>query len=244
MTCRQAFVLRRKPPLTKQENMQETSLSPKDAAIIYSGGLDSTTLLYEERQHIALAITFDYGSNHARREIACAKYHCAQLCIEHLVIPLDFIKQYFTSSLTSGADAIPDGNYDDDNMRSTVVPFRNGIMLSVACGIAESRGLTRVLIANHGGDHAIYPDCRPDFINAMDNAMQSGTYIHVAIEAPFTHLNKGDIVRKGTALGIDYTKTYSCYKGGEQHCGTCGTCNERKEAFAQAGIIDPTIYEN
>ena len=144
-----------------------------------SGGLDSTTLLYDERDRIALAITFDYGGNHNAREAACAARHCAKLGVEHLVIDLGFIGQHFASSLTAGADAIPDGSYDDDNMRSTVVPFRNGIMLSVACGLAESRGLTRVLIANHGGDHAIYPDCRPDFVAAMDAAMQAGTYANV-----------------------------------------------------------------
>lgn len=215
-----------------------------DSVIIYSGGLDSTTLLYEERERIALAVTFDYGSNHAAREIACARWHCQHLGIEHLVIDLAFIGKYFTSSLTAGADAIPEGNYDDENMRSTVVPFRNGIMLSVACGLAESRGLKRVLIANHGGDHAIYPDCRPEFIKAMDEAMTAGTYEGVQLVAPYTNITKGDIVKKGIALGIDYGKTYSCYRGKERHCGRCGTCQERKEAFAEAGIIDPTNYED
>ena len=215
-----------------------------DSVIIYSGGLDSTTLLYEERERIALAVTFDYGSNHAAREIACARWHCQHLGIEHLVIDLAFIGKYFASSLTAGADAIPEGNYDDENMRSAVVPFRNGIMLSVACGLAESRGLKRVLIANHGGDHAIYPDCRPEFIKAMDEAMTAGTYEGVQLVAPYTNITKGDIVRKGIALGIDYGKTYSCYRGKERHCGRCGTCQERKEAFAEAGIIDPTNYED
>ncbi len=216
----------------------------KDSVIIYSGGLDSTTLLYEERERIALAVTFDYGSNHAAREIACARWHCEHLGIEHLVIDLAFIGKYFDSSLTAGADAIPEGNYDDENMRSTVVPFRNGIMLSVACGLAESRGLKRVLIANHGGDHAIYPDCRPEFVKAMDNAMTAGTYEGVKLAAPYTNITKGDIVKKGVALGIDYSKTYSCYRGKEHHCGRCGTCQERKEAFKEAGIIDPTNYED
>ena len=215
----------------------------KDSVIIYSGGLDSTTLLYEERERIALAVTFDYGSNHSARETACARHHCEQLGIEHLVIPLSFIGRYFQSSLLSGADAIPEGNYDDTNMKSTVVPFRNGIMLSVACGLAESRGLQRVLIANHGGDHAIYPDCRPGFVDAMDGAMQAGTYDGVRLAAPYTHLSKADLVRRGAALGIDYSQTYSCYRGGEHHCGTCGTCRERQEAFRQAGVADPTQYE-
>ena len=214
----------------------------KDSVIVYSGGLDSTTLLYEERERVALAVTFDYGSNHAAREIACARHHCALLGIEHLVIELGFMGQYFQSSLLSGADAIPSGNYDEENMKSTVVPFRNGIMLSIACGLAESRGLKRVLIANHGGDHAIYPDCRPEFIDAMDAAMRAGTYVNVEIAAPYTNLSKADLVRRGAKLGVDYSQTYSCYRGGEQHCGTCGTCTERREAFREAGIPDPTEY--
>jgi 7-cyano-7-deazaguanine synthase len=214
----------------------------KDSVIIYSGGLDSTTLLYEERERVALAVTFDYGSNHAAREIACARHHCALLGIEHLVIELGFMGRYFQSSLLSGGDAIPSGNYDEENMKSTVVPFRNGIMLSIACGLAESRGLKRVLIANHGGDHAIYPDCRPEFIDAMDAAMRAGTYVNVEIAAPYTNLSKADLVRRGAKLGVDYGQTYSCYRGGEQHCGTCGTCTERREAFREAGIPDPTAY--
>ena len=215
----------------------------RDSVIVYSGGLDSTTLLYEERERVALAVTFDYGSNHATREIGCARWHCGQLGIEHVVIELGFMGRYFNSSLLSGAEAIPDGSYEEDNMKSTVVPFRNGIMLSIACGLAESRGLKRVLIANHGGDHAIYPDCRPEFIAAMDNAMCAGTYVGVHIDAPYTHLTKADLVWRGAAMGIDYGHTYSCYRGGEHHCGTCGTCNERREAFREAGIPDPTQYE-
>ena len=218
-------------------------MTEKDSVIIYSGGLDSTTLLYEERERVALAVTFDYGSNHAAREIACARHHCDCLGIEHIVIELGFMSRYFNSSLLSGGDAIPTGNYDEENMKSTVVPFRNGIMLSIACGLAESRGLKRVLIANHGGDHAIYPDCRPEFINAMDAAMRAGTYVNVEVAAPYTNLTKADLVRRGAQMGIDYSHTYSCYRGGERHCGTCGTCTERKEAFREAGITDPTIYE-
>ena len=219
-------------------------MTQKDSVIIYSGGLDSTTLLYEERERVALAVTFDYGSNHAAREIACAKHHCALLGIEHLVIELGFMSRYFQSSLLSGAADIPDGNYDEANMKSTVVPFRNGIMLSIACGLAESRGLKRVLIANHGGDHAIYPDCRPTFVDAMNAAMQAGTYEGVQLAAPYTNISKADIIRRGARLGIDYGATYSCYRGGEHHCGTCGTCTERREAFREAGIPDPTKYNS
>lgn len=222
--------------------MTADTVPTKDSVIILSGGLDSTTLLYEGRERIALAITFDYGSNHARREIACARLHCERLGVEHLVIDLGFMGRYFGSALTAGADAIPDGDYADDNMRSTVVPFRNGIMLSVACGMAECRGLRRVLMANHGGDHAIYPDCRPAFVAAMDTAMRAGTYEGVELVAPYTGITKADIVRRGAAMGIDYGETYSCYRGGERHCGTCGTCRERRQAFIEAGVPDPTTY--
>ena len=216
----------------------------RDSVIIYSGGLDSTTLLYEEQCRVALAVTFDYGSNHAAQEIACARYHCQSLGIEHVVIGLDFMSRHFHSSLLEGAQSIPEGNYDEGNMHSTVVPFRNGIMLSIACGLAEDRGLKRVLIANHGGDHAIYPDCRPEFVAAMDAATQAGTYERVRVAAPYTNLTKADIVRRGAALGIDYSRTYSCYKGGETHCGRCGTCSERREAFREAAVADPTLYAN
>ena len=205
--------------------------------------MDSVTLLYDYRDVVALAVTFDYGSNHNAREIACARIHCRRLGIEHLVIPLAFLAKYFKSSLLIGAYAIPEGNYDDENMKSTVVPFRNGIMLAVACGIAESRDLRRVMLANHFGDHAIYPDCRRDFVDAMSEAMRCGTYCGVTVFAPYTDITKADIARRGAQLGIDYAETYSCYKGGEHHCGRCGTCRERREAMALAGIDDPTVYD-
>lgn len=214
----------------------------RDSVIVVSGGMDSVTLLHDYKERIALAVTFDYGSNHNAREIACAREQCSRLGIEHLVIPLRFMADYFESSLLSGADAIPEGHYEDANMKSTVVPFRNGIMLSVACGLAESRGLKHVLIANHGGDHAIYPDCRRAFVEAMDKAMQAGTYDGVTLIAPYTDITKADIARRGAGLGVDYGMTYSCYKGGERHCGRCGTCVERKEAFRFAGVEDPTDY--
>lgn len=215
----------------------------KDSVIILSGGMDSTTLLHLKKDRIALAVSFDYGSNHNAREIECARRQCEILGIEHLVIPLSFMGEYFKSCLLSGSGDIPEGRYDDENMKSTVVPFRNGIMLSVACGLAESRGLLHVMMANHGGDHAIYPDCRPGFVAAMSEAMRQGTYEGVTIEADFTSISKADIAALGNKLGVDYSLTYSCYKGGEKHCGKCGTCVERKEAFEIAGVADPTVYE-
>lgn len=216
----------------------------KDSIIVLSGGMDSTTLLYEYQSRIALAVSFDYGSNHNQRELAFAALHCERLGIKHLIIPLDFIHQYFHSSLLSGAEAVPEGNYDDENMRSTVVPFRNGIMLAVAAGLAEDNGLQQIMMANHAGDHAIYPDCRPTFVQAMDEAVHAGTYNGVRLFTPYTNLTKGEIARRGKTLGIDYSETWSCYKGGEHHCGKCGTCTERIEALREAGVEDKTVYEN
>lgn len=191
-----------------------------------------------------MAISFDYGSNHNDKEIPFAKYHCTQLGIKHITIPLSFMKEYFKSSLLAGAEAIPEGNYDDENMKSTVVPFRNGIMLAIAAGVAESNGLKHVMMANHSGDHTIYPDCRPQFATAMSDAIAAGTYDGITLVTPYTHISKTDIVKRGAALGLDYTQTWSCYKGGEKHCGKCGTCMERKEALRDAGVADPTIYED
>lgn len=215
----------------------------KDSLLIASGGMDSTTMLYEFAGRIALAVTFNYGSNHNAREIECARYNCARLEIPLLVIDLPFIGEIFNSSLLQGADAIPEGNYDDENMRSTVVPFRNGIMLAIAAGIAESKGLKHVMMANHGGDHAIYPDCRPGFVPAMSAAISAGTYEGITLESPYTDITKSDIAARGARLGIDYSHTYSCYKGGKLHCGRCGTCTERRQAFRDAGLPDPTLYE-
>jgi len=210
------------------------------AILIYSGGLDSTTLLYEYRDSIALAVTFDYGAKHNAREIACAEENCRALGIRHMIIPLGFIGEYFRSDLLLSGGEIPSGNYDEENMKSTVVPFRNGIMLAVATGLAESNGLDTVLIANHAGDHAIYPDCRPGFIEAFDHAAQAGTYEGVRIISPYCNITKTDIARRGRAAGVDFSRTYSCYRGGKKHCGTCGTCRERKEALEG---FDPTEYE-
>ncbi|MCM1348078.1 MAG: 7-cyano-7-deazaguanine synthase QueC [Firmicutes bacterium] len=208
----------------------------KDALIVLSGGMDSTTMLYEFKNSIALAVNFSYGANHNERESACARENCRRLGIELVEIDLAFMGKYFESSLLSGADAIPEGHYEDENMKSTVVPFRNGIMLAIAAGLAESRGLKAVMIANHGGDHAIYPDCRAEFIDSMGAAIANGTYEHLELRAPYTNLTKAQIACRGRETGVDYSLTYSCYKGGEKHCGKCGTCVERREAMLAAGL--------
>lgn len=215
----------------------------RNSLIALSGGVDSTTLLYEYREEIACAVGFDYGSRHNARELAAAKAICHELKIPYLIIPLAFIEEYFRSDLLLSGGEMQLGDYSEENMSSTVVPFRNGIMLSVLAGLAESRDLQQVLIANHFGDHAIYPDCRESFVKPMGEAITAGTSNGVKLVAPYTKLTKAEIVARGTRLGVPYGKTYSCYQGGERHCGRCGTCRERHDAFAANGLEDPTLYE-
>ncbi|MBQ2109352.1 MAG: 7-cyano-7-deazaguanine synthase QueC [Bacteroidales bacterium] len=210
------------------------------SSLIYSGGMDSTVLLYKYRKEIKLAVTFTYGARQDEEQTACAKENCELLGIDHLIIPLEFMGKYFRSSILKGGDDVPHGSYNDENMKSTVVPFRNGIMLSIAAGLAESRDLDTVLIANHAGDHTIYPDCRPEFIEAMGSAVNAGTFAGIKIVSPFCDITKRDIALIGKEEGVPFEKTYSCYEGRHKHCGVCGTCVERKEALEG---FDPTEYE-
>ena len=207
--------------------------------ILYSGGLDSTTALYKYAENIELALTFNYGSKHNAQEIKFAKKNRKKLNIKHKIINLDFNKLGFTSNLLKKGDLIPDGHYEDISMKKTGISFRNGILLSIAAGIAESIGYDKILISNHYGDHTIYPDCRENFIKNMNAAIKTGTYKKVEILAPFTNITKRDIALIGKKINIDYSLTYSCYKGNEIHCGTCGTCIERKEALQE---FDKTKY--
>ena len=208
--------------------------------LVYSGGMDSTVMLYRFRSDIRLAVTFTYGARQDEPQLACARKNCSALGVEHIVIPLEFIGRYFSSSILKGGQDIPHSSYDEGNMHSTVVPFRNGIMLAVAVGLAESRGLGNVLIASHSGDHAIYPDCRPSFNEAMDGAAREGTYEGIRITAPFNSLTKREIALIGRDLGVPFDDTYSCYEGRSLHCGLCATCRERKEALDG---FDTTRYE-
>lgn len=212
----------------------------KDIVILYSGGMDSTVALYRYAERIKLAVSFDYGSKHNKIEIKHAALNCKQFGIEHRIVEIDLNKMGFVSNLlTSGGD-IPDGHYEDESMKKTVVPFRNGIMLSITAGIAESIDCNRLLISNHAGDHAIYPDCRENFIQSMNDAINFGTYNEVEIFAPFTSMTKREIALIGKGHDVPFENTYSCYNGQEIHCGTCGTCTERKEALEG---FDPTIYQ-
>ena len=213
--------------------------------VLCSGGMDSVAALYwaREQHEVVAVLSFDYGAKHNAREIPFAAEHAAAIGVRHEVVALPFVDRLFDSALLQSGGEIPEGHYEDANMKQTVVPFRNAIMLSIAAGVAESAGASGVVIAAHGGDHAIYPDCREGFMQAMGDAMKLGTYAEVALLRPFIAMDKGQIAAEGARLGVDFGRTWSCYKGGEVHCGKCGTCVERIEAFARAGLVDPTAYE-
>ena len=213
--------------------------------VLCSGGMDSVTALYwARREHDVVAVaSFDYGSKHNHRELPFAVEHAERLKLRYELIPLEFVNRLFASDLLKSGGEIPEGHYAAENMKQTVVPFRNGIMLSVACGLAESVGAQGLVIAAHSGDHTIYPDCREDFMRAMGEAIRLGTDAGVQLLRPFIAMSKGQIAAEGARLGVDFARTWSCYKGGAVHCGRCGTCVERREAFAEAGVADPTKYE-
>jgi 7-cyano-7-deazaguanine synthase len=215
-----------------------------DIVVLLSGGIDSVTALhYAVRQFKKVrAVSFDYGSRHNAQELAHAARQCRLLGIEHTIMPLTMIGEHFASHLLKSGGKIPDGHYQEESMKQTVVPFRNGIMLAVATGFAESKAAQAVLIAAHSGDHAIYPDCREAFMTAMSAAIATGTYAQIKLLRPFIGITKGDIVALGHDLSVDFTATWSCYKGEAVHCGVCGTCTERREAFQTAGLPDPTVY--
>jgi 7-cyano-7-deazaguanine synthase len=215
-----------------------------NVVVLCSGGMDSVVALHwAAREHtVSLVASFDYGAKHNHREVPFAAEHAAKLGVRHEVVTLEFINRLFASDLLKSGGDIPEGHYEAANMKQTVVPFRNGIMLSIAGGLAESVGAEGLVIAAHGGDHAIYPDCREDFMRAMGEALALGTYAGVRLLRPFIAMSKAQIATSGARLGVDFSRTWSCYKGGAVHCGKCGTCVERREAFANAGVPDPTVY--
>ncbi len=212
--------------------------------VLVSGGMDSVTALYDahKKHEVSAALSFHYGSKHNERELPFSALHAARLGVRHLSIRLDFIAEHFQSSLLQSGGAIPKGHYEEATMKQTVVPFRNGIMLAIGAGIAESQGAEGLVIAAHAGDHAVYPDCREGFMQSMARAVRLGTYEAIELLRPFITMSKTEITTLGCSLGIEYAETWSCYEGGELHCGGCGTCVERREAFMLAGIPDPTHY--
>ena len=213
--------------------------------VLLSGGMDSVAAFYEVlgQHEVVACVSFDYGAKHNSKEIPFAKLHADRNGIHHQIIPLDFIDRLFKSDLLQSGGAIPDGHYAEASMKQTVVPFRNGIMLAIATGYAESIAAEALVIAAHSGDHAIYPDCREPFMQAMATAMGEGTYAKIQLLRPFIATDKTGIAKRGKELGIDFAETWSCYKGGAIHCGVCGTCVERREAFILADLPDPTRYE-
>lgn len=215
------------------------------ALIVYSGGLDSTVLLHYLKANgkAFAALMFDYGQKH-KKELEFAVANCKKLGVPYDIANLTPITSLFGgNSLTDSGVDVPEGGYKDENMKSTVVPNRNMIMISIAAARAISLGTDEVAYAAHSGDHAIYPDCRPEFADALDGVLRLCHYWPVKLCRPFVNMTKADIVKLGDQLGVDFSLTWSCYKGGPLHCGKCGTCVERKEAFALAGVADPTVYE-
>lgn len=218
------------------------------AVLIASGGMDSTVTAYELRARGSevFLLAFDYGQRH-RVELEHLAKIAERLNVPHETVNLSGLGHLLTgSALTETSVEVPDGHYSDQSMRSTVVPNRNMIMLSIAAGVAVARGASIVAFGAHAGDHPIYPDCRPAFFEQLGKAIHAGNEGFLApgfrLEAPFLHLTKTDIARRGHELGVPFELTWSCYKGEGVHCGKCGTCVERKEAFTLAGVADPTEY--
>ena len=225
--------------------MQTNFPTNVDSAIcIVSGGLDSSVMLNEAAKLYSKVkgVSFNYGSKHNKMELPLAAWQCENLGIEHTLIDLGFINQHFKSSLLSSGEAIPDGSYSTENMASTVVPFRNGIMLSIAVGLAESSGYEVVLIGSHSGDHPIYPDCREDFTEAFSDAASEGTGYKIQVASPYSRLDKSEVAQRGRELEVVFSKTWTCYKGLEFHCGSCAACIERKSALKYDESLDPTKY--
>lgn len=215
-----------------------------DSVVVLSGGMDSAVLMAQTLNlgKKTAALSFDYGSKHNGRELPMAAGLCRRFKVDHKIICLPFINELFSSCLLQNGGEIPEGAYDADNMKNTVVPFRNGIMLSIAAGYAESLGASEVLLGSHVGDHAIYPDCRPEFNRAFARAVDIGTAGQVQLNFPFAQMDKRDIGDLGRTLGIDFSKTWTCYKGDTLHCGTCGACDERKYALRHDQGLDVTQY--
>jgi len=214
--------------------------------LVYSGGLDSTTLLYYMRSldYDVHCLSVHYGQRH-KIELQCAETVCKDLGITHKTLDLSPVQELLGGSALTDGIAVPHGHYAEESMKQTVVPNRNMILLSLAIGWAVSLKAKVVVYGAHAGDHAIYPDCRPEFIDAMAKAALICDWDKVELIAPFQTMSKGEIVEHGARLGVPFEKTWTCYEGNQEtreHCGKCGSCTERMEAFKLAGVPDPTKY--
>jgi 7-cyano-7-deazaguanine synthase len=214
------------------------------AVLIFSGGLDSTTLLYDLLNHHieVLPISFNYGQKH-KKELSMARKTAKTLCLEHKVLDLSILGDIAPSSLTRPNQEVPEGDYKADNMKLTVVPNRNMVFLSLAISYAIGKKAEAVIYGAHAGDHTIYPDCRPEFIKAMQKASKLCDWTPIRIDAPYQNLTKADIVKKGLILNVNYANTWTCYKGKQLACGKCGSCQERLEAFKNNNTKDPLKYQ-
>ena len=214
--------------------------------LLYSGGLDSTVLLFRLRSEGVKDIhclSIDYGQRH-KKELLISRSICARLKIPHETANLSHLAQFLSgNSQTDSSIPVPEGHYTEESMKLTVVPNRNMLMLSVAMGWALSLKYDSVAYAAHAGDHTIYPDCRPEFVEQMKKVAALCDWQKLDLLTPFLHKTKGEIVALGTSLDVPFSETWSCYQGRELHCGKCGTCVERKEAFKWARVPDPTVYE-
>jgi 7-cyano-7-deazaguanine synthase len=216
----------------------------KTVVLILSGGMDSATLLYDLKiqGYRVHALSFDYGQKH-RRELACARTLASLTGTPHKVLDLRALHDVAASALTREDLAIPGGYYQEESMKQTVVPNRNMALLSLAVSWAITLGAQYVAYGAHSGDHTIYPDCRPAFIESMRKAIALCDWNPPELIVPYMNLSKQQILEKGHALGVPYRHTWTCYQGGEKACGTCGSCTERLEAFERAGLVDPLEYE-
>jgi len=209
---------------------------------VLSGGLDSTTLLYkllEEGKEVR-AISFNYGQKHSK-ELEFASKTCVKLGVQHKIVDISFLKELVNNSSLTSEIAVPEGHYQAENMKSTVVPNRNMIMASIAIGWAVNENFDEVCLGVHAGDHFIYEDCRPEFIEALSVIAHLSNFKPIKIYTPFLNIDKGDIACIGRDLNVDYSLAWTCYKGLDKPCGKCGACQERAEAFAKAGIKDPLL---